>query len=282
MLPLLGKRMQAGMTELNGALVLVTGASGGFGRQMTKQFLAAGSELILSDIDDEQLDALRAGFDSEEAHIKSAIAADLATRQGCEKLYAAVQALGLKPDILVNNAGIAVAGRAHCIPDERWETLMQVNLLAPMRLCSLFLPMMVARRSGHIVNIASLAGWVGSPGIAAYCASKFGLLGYSESIAADLEEFNIRVSAVYPYFSRTPIIDSEQFGYDEPRGVPDEELTDPADVVREILNGIQNERLHIFPDKTARRVHYIKRFFPWSIPFFNERMQRMSIEAGRK
>ena len=72
---------------------------------------------------------------------------------------------------LVNNAGIGVAGRLDHIPRERWETLMQLNLLAPMRLVNLFLPGMVARGSGHIVNISSLAGWVGSHGLSAYCAS---------------------------------------------------------------------------------------------------------------
>jgi short-subunit dehydrogenase len=281
MLPFLAKRVQVSMTELNGALVLITGAGGGFGRQMTRQFLAAGSDLILSDIDAAALDELQELHEAEAPRIRAAVTADLSTREGCTGFYDAVQRLGLEPDILVNNAGVAVAGRTHCIPDERWEALMQINLLAPMRLCSLFLPMMIARRSGHIVNISSLAGWVGSPGIAAFCASKFGLHGYSESIAADLEEFAVSVSAVYPYFSKTPILESDQFGYAERRRVPEEELTDPADVVREIIKGVRQNRLHIFPDRTARRVHYIKRLFPWMIPFFNERMQKMSMQSAR-
>lgn len=270
------------MTDLNGALVLVTGASGGFGRQMTRQFLDAGSDLIVSDVSDGALSALRAEFSGAAKRIRGAIAADLSSRTGCQHLYDEVEAIGLRPDVLVNNAGVAVAGRTHRIPDERWEALMQINLLAPMRLCSLFMPMMVARRSGHIVNIASLAGWIGSPGIAAYCASKFGLHGYSESIAGDLEEFNIKVSAVYPYFSRTPILDSDQFGYEERRVVPEEELTDPADVVRQVINGIRHDRLHIFPDKMARRIHYLKRFCPWLIPMLNSRMQEKSIQAARQ
>ena len=69
---------------------------------------------------------------------------------------------------------------------------MQINLLSPMRLSALFLPQMIERSSGHIVNISSLAGWIGSPFLSAYCASKFGLRGFSESLAPDLRPHNIR------------------------------------------------------------------------------------------
>jgi NAD(P)-dependent dehydrogenase (short-subunit alcohol dehydrogenase family) len=63
------------------------------------------------------------------------------------------------PDILVNNAGIGIAGRLDHVPRDHWETLMQLNLMAPMRLCSELLPGMIERGSGHIVNISSIAGW---------------------------------------------------------------------------------------------------------------------------
>jgi short-subunit dehydrogenase len=96
----------------------------------------------------------------------------------------------------------------------------------------------------------------------------------------DLEEFNIRVSAVYPFFSRTPILHSEQYGYTEKRTVPDDLITDPSDVVAAIIKGIRRDRLHIFPDKTARRIHYLKRYCPWIIPRLNKRMQEKSIQSN--
>lgn len=265
------------MTDLNNALVLITGASGGFGRQMTAQFLQCGCNLIVSDRDEGSLHTLKAEFSAQADRIRGAIPADLSTRSGCQDLFDGVEALGLSPDILVNNAGIAFGGRFDHVPQERWEELMQINLLAPMRLCAMFMPQMIARRSGHIVNIASLAGWVGSPGMSAYCASKFGLHGFSESLAAELEECNVRVSGVYPCFSRTPILDSEQFGYAERRKVPEEMISEPADVVAAIIKGVKRNRLHIFPDKMARRIHYLKRFFPGLLPRLNKRMQEQSI-----
>jgi short-subunit dehydrogenase len=137
---------------------------------------------------------------------------------------------------------------------------------------------MIKRGSGHIVNISSVAGWIGAPGIASYCASKFGLRGYSESLAVDVAEINIKVSTVYPYFSRTPILDSERFGYAESMVIPDDMVTDPADVVAAIIRGVKRNRLHIFPDKMARRIHYIKRYIPWMIPILNRRMQQRIVQ----
>ena len=261
------------MTDLSDAAVLITGATGGFGRQMTRQFLKAGSRLLLTDIDADSLDSLSAEYSMQGGQILGSVAADLVGDAGCRKLFGETQALGISPDILINNAGIGVGGRFDHVPTDRWERVVQVNLLAPMRLCYLFLPQMIERGSGHIVNISSLAGWIGTSGISSYCATKFGLRGFSDSLASDYEENGVRVSTVYPFFSRTPILDSEQFGFETRREVPDDMVTDPADVVAEILEGVRNNRRDIFPDKMSRRIHYLKRFMPWIIPLIDRRMQ---------
>lgn len=265
------------MTVLSDAVVLITGATGGFGRQMTRQFLEAGSRLVLTDIDSTSLDLLRSEFAGDSGRILGSVAADLVDDVGCRSLFEGVQALGLVPDILVNNAGIAVGGRFDHVPVDRWEQVMQVNLLAPMRICYLFLPQMIERGSGHIVNIASVAGWVGSTGLSSYCATKFGLRGFGDSVASDYQDNGIKISTVYPCFSRTPILDSDQFGYEIRREVPDNMLTDPADVVAEIIKGVRNDRRDIFPDKLSRRIHYLKRFVPWIIPLIERRLEDRMI-----
>ena len=261
------------MTDLNNAVVLVTGASGGFGRQMTRQFLEEGSRLLLSDLDTAALESLTAEFQTADGRILGSIAADLGSATGCNRLFERVQRHDVTPDILINNAGIGVGGRFDHVPADRWEQVVQVNLLAPMRLCYLFLPQMIERGSGHIVNISSLAGWIGSAGISSYCATKFGLRGFGDSLAGDYAEHGINVSTVYPFFSRTPILNSEQFGYAERREIPDDMVTDPADVVAEVVKGVKKKRRDIFPDKMSRRIHYLKRFMPWSIAVINRRMQ---------
>jgi short-subunit dehydrogenase len=266
------------MTDVANKTVLITGAGGGFGRQLARQFRAAGAKLILTDVSDH---ALQDVVDAAGDDLIASLAADLATAEGCDTVVEACASLGRVPDILVNNAGIGVAGRLDKIPHEQWENLMQLNLLAPMRLCNRLLPGMIERGSGHVVNVSSLAGWIGSKGLSAYCASKFGLRGFGVSLAADLEGTGVHVTNIYPCFSQTAILDSPQFGYEQRRTVPAYLISDPADVVAQMLQGVRRNRLHVFPDKYSRRIHYVTRFAPWLLPMLDRRMQAQSIEAGK-
>lgn len=265
------------MTDIDQSLVLITGATGGFGRHMVQQFIASGSRLILSDIDGQALSAVKAECGERAERIVTCIVADLSDQNGCQALMSEVLNVGDCPDILINNAGIAVSGRLNHVPADRWERLMQINLLAPIRLTSLVLPHMIERGSGHIVNISSLAGWVGSPGLTTYCAAKFGLRGFSEALALDVADHGIQTTTVYPSFSRTPILDSDQFGYAERRVVPDDMLSDPADVVAAIVKGVRKNRQHVFPDTPARIVHYLKRFVPSVLPLIQRRLEKRTI-----
>ncbi len=267
------------MTNAANKTVLITGAGGGFGRQLVRQFRAAGAKLILTDVTDR---ALHDVVDDAGDDLVASVAADLASEEGCDTVAAACMSRGVVPDILVNNAGIALAGRLDKVPRDHWESLMQLNLLAPMRLCKLFLPGMIERGSGHIVNVSSLAGWLGSKGLSAYCASKFGLRGFGVALAADLEGTGVYVTNIYPSFSRTPILDSPQFGYEEQRIVPAYLISEPADVVARMIDGVRRNRLHVFPDKHSRLIHYVARFAPWLLPVLDRRMQAESIKAGRE
>ena len=267
------------MTELNNKTVLITGAGGGFGREMTRQFLAAGSKLVLTDLLDS---ALQPVADIAGQHLVAAVVADLATQEGCGIIAGMCAARDLVPDVLVNNAGIGFSGRLDHVPREQWETLMQLNMMAPIRLTNQFLPGMIERGSGHIVNISSLAGWIGAPGLTTYCASKFGLRGFGVSLSADLEATGVVVSNVYPCFSRTAILDSPQYGNETRWEVPENLISEPADVVAKMIEGIRKNKLHIFPDKHARRIHYLQRFVPRLIPMFNRRMKDAAVRAAKE
>ena len=267
------------MTDPRNKTVLITGAGGGFGREMVRQFRAAGAQLVLTDVSEE---ALRPAINDAGSDIQAELAVDLSTLDGCNAIAELCSAAGVVPDILVNNAGIAVAGPFDQVPEERWETLMQLNLLAPMRLCYRFMPAMAERGSGHIVNISSLAGWFGARGLSSYCASKFGLRAFGESLAGDLHGTGVHVTNVYPSFSRTPILDSPQYGYDEPRSVPEYLLSEPEDVVKQVLKGVRRNRRHVFPDPYARVLHYVTRLTPWLIPMLDRRMHAQAIEAGKR
>jgi short-subunit dehydrogenase len=261
------------MTELQNAVILITGANGGFGQEMMRQFLQANGRLIVTDLNKETLAQTVHAIQNEvtTGEVVACLAADLSTAVGCQQLHEAVQALNLPVDILVNNAGLAAFGRFDEVPQEKWEMIMQINLLAPMRLCHHFIPGMVARGKGHIVNISSMAGWMGAKGLATYSASKHGLRGFSESLMDELEAYGVEVTAVYPFYSRTPILDSPRFGSLSGVTLPDDMLSEPADVIREVVQGIQKNQQHVFPDKTAKQMHILKRYAPKLLDFLNGR-----------
>ncbi|MDZ7962208.1 MAG: SDR family oxidoreductase [Aulosira sp. DedQUE10] len=275
------------MTQLHEAVVLITGASGGFGQELTRQLLKAGSRLILTDLDEAVLRQRVAVIQSEisTGEVIACLTIDLATREGCETLYNQVKKLDVPIDILINNAGIGLFGRMDEVPIEKWERLMQINLLAPMRLSALFAADMITRQKGHIVNISSLAGWSAYAGMTHYATSKFGLRGFSEGLFNELKEHQVKVTAVYPFFSRTPILQSETFGtlgklIEE--GFPERLATDPAIVMGATIQGIVNDQLHVFPDSTAKRVHLLKRYSPLLLDWISNAFTRRFKVAQRK
>jgi short-subunit dehydrogenase len=261
------------MRSFDGAVVLITGAGGGFGRELIRQLLQQGSQLILTDIQQSVLQAAAewavAGQPALPGRILGMLAADLSAPTAAEWL--SQQARAIAPlDVLINNAGLGLYGPMEAIPPAKWEALMQVNLLAPMRLTAQILPDMIARRSGHIANVVSVAGLVGAPGLAAYSAAKFGLRGFSEALAADVRPHGIGVTAIYPFFARTPILHSEQYGPAPARPVPERLLYDPAFVVAQLLAGMRQGKLHVYPGAIPRQIDLLRRVAPWALRWLTQ------------
>lgn len=257
------------MTKLKNSVILITGASGGFGQEFIKQLLLEESLLILTDINHEKLLSFTDNIVSEaqKKQIIACLEADLSTRLGCEQLYQKIQDLQLSIDILINNAGIGLYGRIDEVPITEWEKLMQVNLLSPMTLTALFLPSMIERKQGHIVNISSLAGWVGLMGMSHYASSKFGLRGFSEALDREVKPYNVKVTAVYPYFSRTPLLQAKAYGTlaENYQGFPSHLATNPETIVQGIIIAIKENKLHLFPDIFAFWIHLLRRYLPMKI-----------------
>jgi len=254
------------MTDLNDAVVLLTGATGGFGQELTQLLLAAGSRVICTDLDAVQLahQAETLKHLTTNGELLASIVADLATSKGCQSLFQQITSLGLPVNILINNAGIAMFGRMDETPPDQWELMMQINLLTPMRLSSLFVADMIDRRQGHIVNISSLAGWSTLMGLTHYSASKFGLRGFSEGLGNEVKAFNIKVTAVYPFFSRTPILRSNSYGTLalSSNQFPERFATDPHKIMVATLRGIQRNQAEVFPDLTAKVLSRLQRYAP--------------------
>ncbi len=266
--PMLTNATMRVSAQLTGKTILITGAAGGFGREMMRQFLHAGCFLVLSD---RLLPAIHSAasvvaqtFQTQRVagRIIGYIAADLASREGCEQLHQQATALTPQIDILVNNAGIGVSGAFAAVPVDVWEQIMAVNLLAPMRLTALFLPAMLARRSGRIVNISSVAGLVGAAGLVPYATTKFGLRGFGEALAAELKPYGVGVTTLYPFFARTPILNAAHFGVTPPPALPDWMIGDPVHVIAALLAGIRADRHTVIPGSIAQQLDLLQRLAP--------------------
>jgi short-subunit dehydrogenase len=176
--------------------ILITGATSGVGYALTKRLLAEGYEVWATG---------RAPAILEELQTAGAytISADLSKKEGVEQLVAQIGS----PDIIIFSAGVGMFGRAHETSDEAIQSMMTVNVIAPMQLTKLLLPSMVERRSGHLIYLGSQAGKVATPKASVYAASKHAILGYTNALRMEVAPFGIHVTTVNPGPIDTPFLD---------------------------------------------------------------------------
>ena len=182
---------------LEGKVALITGASRGIGLAVARKLGNMGAKLSLCARHVDKLE--RVASELKNAGVAVAFsAADVTRPSDMESLVQKTrQALGAI-DILVNNAGIGYFGPFHEASETNWDSVLDTNLKSVFLLSKAVAKGMIERRSGHIINIASLAGKNAFAGGAIYCASKWGLLGMTECMAEDLRAYGIRVSAICP------------------------------------------------------------------------------------
>lgn len=187
------------MFDLTGKTALVTGASGGIGGEIARALHGAGATVGLSGTRVEPLEAL-AGELGERAHV---LPCNLSDPEAVDALpKQAVETMG-SVDILVNNAGITRDQIFMRMSDEEWQSVIDVNLTATMRLCRGVMRPMMKARWGRIINISSIVGATGNPGQVNYAASKAGMVGMTKSIAYEVASRGITANAVAPGFIAT-------------------------------------------------------------------------------
>jgi 3-oxoacyl-[acyl-carrier protein] reductase len=182
---------------LHSKVALITGASRGIGLAIARTLAAMGARLALCARDPGRLIGVAADFERNGVPVL-AVPADLSRSSEIVPVVQKVERSLGSIEILVNNAGIGVFGPIQDATEAHWDSVLDTNLKSVFLLTRAVAPGMIARRSGHIVNIASLAGKNAFAGGAIYCASKWGLLGLTECMAEDLRPYGIRVSAVCP------------------------------------------------------------------------------------
>lgn len=185
------------MESLKGKKALITGAGKGIGRAIAIALAAEGVDIALMGRSAGPLEAVAA--EVRQHGVKAAVATgDVAKIAAVNTAVASLTAELGEIDILINNAGISSFGGFMDLTPERWEEIIQVNLLGAYYVTRAVLPSMIERKTGDIINISSTAGQKGAPATSAYSASKFGLLGMTESLMLEVRKHNIRVSALTP------------------------------------------------------------------------------------
>jgi 3-oxoacyl-[acyl-carrier protein] reductase len=185
------------MESLKGKNALVTGAGKGIGRAIALALAAEGANLGLVARTAGDLETLAAEIRKMGGNTAIATA-DISDRAAVEKAFAVIRQ-GLGPiDILVNNAGTGTFGKFLDLSPEAWENQVKVNLFGTYYAIRSVLPEMIERQTGDIVNISSSAGQRGAAATSAYSASKFGLMGLTESLMQEVRKHNIRVTAMAP------------------------------------------------------------------------------------
>ncbi len=178
--------------------VLVTGASSGIGLELAKCFAADGCRLILLARKRNSLQTLAEELRQAHKTQSEVFPADLAEPGTPARVFGHLQGNGTKVDVLVNNAGFGAQGRFSELSVERQLELLQVNVVALTHLTRLFLPGMIARSRGGVLNVASTAGFQPGPGMAVYYASKAYVLSFSEALAEELVGTGVKITALCP------------------------------------------------------------------------------------
>ena len=194
------------MGTLDGQLALVTGGGRGIGKEVAQTLASEGANVAVSARTAAEIEAV-----AEEVRGKGvralAVTCDISNREQVNAMVETVSGELGSIDILVNNAGASGSHKFLGHDDDLWHRMLDINLTGTYYVTRAVAPIMAERKSGRIINIASVAGKVGAPYIAAYAAAKHGVLGLTRAVALELASLNITVNAICPGYVNTPMTD---------------------------------------------------------------------------
>lgn len=213
------------------------------------------SALIILDINAEGLKNLNEKFSSEQCQVLT-LKTDITRDEDLDKALSEIKRANLEVDILINNAGMVTGKNFSDHSREEIERNMLVNAIGPMKLTSAILPQMLERKQGHIVNISSAASMLSNPRMSVYCASKWAMTGWSDSLRIEMEQeqTGVRVLTVTPYY-----IDTGMFAGVKSPLVP---ILKPAMVAKKIIRGIESDRIILRSPWIIYTLPFVKGILP--------------------
>lgn len=251
------------MRSLIGKKALVTGAASGIGRAIAYALAREHVELYLLDMDAAGLAIVAEDLRHAGTRVETRTC-DLADRAALDVRLNELLNDWDGVDIVVNNAGRAYQGPTDSMSDEQWDAVLGVNLLAPAQIVRRLLPSLKQREDAQIVNIASVAGLVAFKRISAYCLTKFGLVGFSESLRGELGRFGIGVTLVCPAFVQTRLFRATLTAHPGKRTREPAKVLchSPEQIAKQVVDAIRKNRAMVIPGLGTRWFCRLKRFAP--------------------
>jgi NAD(P)-dependent dehydrogenase (short-subunit alcohol dehydrogenase family) len=259
--------------KLKGRTAVITGAAGGIGRAIAVSLARRGCHLALADIDDAALAHTAAEIRNNHVQDNIRISRhhlDVSDRAAVSALPAQVTAEHGGVDVLVNNAGVALGGTFLEIAESDFDRLFGINFWGIVQMTRAFLPLLQKSEEARLVNISSLFGLIAPPGQTAYCASKFAVRGFSESLRHELVGTRIGVTVVHPGGVATSIAKNARL----PSSLSEEErarrrkffdpaLTMPPEIAGEVIvRGVENRKPRILVGRDAKYAALVERLMP--------------------
>ena len=258
------------MTTLNTRVAVVTGAGSGIGRATAMLLAKSGCKLAISDVDEaglnETADQIQAAGGSVLQH-----QLDVADRAAMYAYADTVAEAWGGANIVINNAGVALAQPVSELDYDDWEWLFNINFWGVVHGTHAFMPQLLAGDEGHIVNISSLFGLIGVPSQAAYCASKFAVRGFNESLRGELAGTTVNITSVHPGGIDTNIMNASRFTAG-PGGERNKDkmsrafkkaaITSPEQAAQQIVKGIERNTARVVIGPDAKIIGSLERLMP--------------------
>ena len=243
-------------------VIVITGASSGIGEASAEEFAKRGANIVLVARRKDKLEKVEKSLTKYPVKILSVIC-DVSEKEQVKQMVEKVLETFPQVDVLVNNAGFVIYGKVEELSIEDVESQMKTNYFGTIYCTKLFLPHFLKQNSGHIVNVASVGGSFGVPGIATYCATKFALLGFSEGLYHELHETNVGVTVVSPIMVRTNLFDHPSFKNftKHATGISLSSET----VAKAIVKAANSSRLELVVPSVVRVGIWFKQTFPFFV-----------------